>query len=159
MVGKITPVYIPKPVGILGWDGTDFYALKVDSTGRLRVRGEDQLFSVKASMVDSSSGTPSAANGFRASTAVPANTIWVVTLISQVDNNTANTAHAANLWRGGVSYNIDHFLAAFAVAQRSTLVCQLLLETGDQIRGYFIGSLATDTCVLTLHGYSMTKEI
>lgn len=37
MAGKVTPKRLPKPRTLLGWDGTDFFALKVDGDGHLQI--------------------------------------------------------------------------------------------------------------------------
>lgn len=37
MTGKVTPKRLPSPRTMLGWDGTDFFALKVDGSGHLQI--------------------------------------------------------------------------------------------------------------------------
>jgi len=37
MTGKVTPKRLPKPRTMLGWDGTDFFALRVDNNGHLQI--------------------------------------------------------------------------------------------------------------------------
>ena len=95
MVGKITPVYVPKPAGMLCWDGTDFWAVKGDSSGQLKVKvispGNDQLMSYKSSLYSESYGAISGANGYRDSAAVPAGEVWHVTVITAYDTNTTTS--------------------------------------------------------------------
>ena len=161
MVGKITPVYIPKPVGMLGWDGTDFHALKVDAAGNLvlgsKLESGDQLFAHKAGVYDFSHGVPSGANGYRMSTLVPASTIWVITAISAHDNTTANTRHLYQLVHAGTDQIIYELTAAIAIGRASSLQCELYLGPGDFIRAFFVGALANDACRLNILGYAMTK--
>ncbi len=37
MTGKVTPKRLPKPRTMLGWDGTDFFAIRVDDDGHLQI--------------------------------------------------------------------------------------------------------------------------
>jgi len=133
-------------------------ALHSVNTDELVVRGEDQLFSFADRLLDKSSGVPSAADGYRESSAVPADTVWVVTQVSAFDGTTATTAHNYVIFVGGQTYNFYHDVTAFAIAQMSSLATQLYLKTGDVIRVYFAGALAGDTCTLIVQGYIMTKE-
>ena len=184
MVGKITPVYIPRPVGILIWDGADFWAAKGDADGHLQVdaltaatgldallnalqsvntdklivKGQDQLFSFKSGVADKSQGAPSAAGGYRESTAVPVGAIWVITQIAAFDNTTANTIHNYYLYRGGAYYDLYELRATIAIGQRSSLHSQIYMIADDTIRVMFTGSLAEDVCILAISGYSMTAE-
>jgi len=133
-------------------------ALHSVNTDELVVRGEDQLFSFSDRLLDKSSGAPSAADGYRESGAVPADTVWVVTQVCAFDTTTATTAHNYVIFVGGQTYNFYHDVTAFAIAQMSSLATHLYLKTGDVIRVYFAGALAGDTCTLVVHGYIMTKE-
>jgi len=156
---EVFPIHAPMPRALLGWDGTDYRVVLVDTAGRVRVRGEDQLFSYKDSVVDKSSGAPSGANGYRVSSDVPAGTVWVITQMCAYDLTTATTIHGYRISRGGVDYDIYEPRVAFAATQRSNISCQLYLVAGDHITVFFVGALAGDTCVVILHGYSMTKEV
>jgi hypothetical protein len=159
MVGKLTPVYIPMPAGLLGWDGTDFYALKVDTTGRLRVRGEDQLISYKDQVVTQSYGVPSGANGYRESAIVPASAVWVVTHIASQDDTTATTTHRYFVRHGGADYGLYTNSAALGIGGTSSLATRLYLVAGDTIKVFFTGALAGDMCGVWVYGHSMTKEL
>ena len=162
MVGRIEPVYVPKPAGMLGWDGTDFYALKVDSTGNLvlanALKNGDQLFSYKSNVLDRATGLISGAGGYYESSVVPAGDVWVITNIVAVDWTSTCTEHIYEIRSGGLGYNIYVIQAAFAIKQRSWLGTQIYLEAGEWLRVYFTGALANDTIYIFLTGHSMTKE-
>jgi hypothetical protein len=159
MVGKITPVYIPKPAGMLGWDGTDFHAVRTDTKGRVQVRGEDQLVSYTESLYDESYGQVSGAGGYRESLAVPANTVWHVTALSASDDTRATTQHAYAVYIGAHYYKVANPLATYVTGQMSYLLTDLWLEAGATIRVIYIGSLALDACGLWVHGHTLKKEV
>ncbi len=53
MVGNVTPKRLPRPRTLLGWDGTDFFALKVDDSGHLQI-------DVLSSVMDADAATAAA---------------------------------------------------------------------------------------------------
>lgn len=184
MTNTINPIGIPNPSGVLGYDGSDYRAVLLDSSGNLQVnvinmitdlaellnalksvgtdqlivKGQDQLHSFKAAVYDHSAGNPSAANGFRSSSAVPANTVWHVTVISGYDGTRALTQISFNILRGAQLYAVDQEIRAIAINERAIFTGDLWLESGDLIRTYYVGSQAADNCVLQVHGESFTKE-
>ena len=158
MVGKVTPIYIPKPVGVLGWDGTDFWAVKVDTSGRLCVRGSDQLFSFKAPVHVGTQAVISGAGGYIESSAVPAGEIWVLQRMLARDTTTATTQHEYQTNQAGAVLRFAIVRGTFVAQYVTETVGELYLAEGDKVRVTFVGGAAADTCVIWLHGYSMTKE-
>ena len=198
----IVPVGAPSPRSVLGYDGADYYVLRVDATGhlqvdvltsalpagaataahqvtqntalqlidnlvnalqsvgtdRLQVRGEDQLFSYAARVMDKSSGAVSGAGGYLDSGAVPAGAVWEITQLCAHDIASATTAHKYHIMVGGVYNNIYTEVAAFAAGAESSLATHLYLAAGEFVRVQFVGSLAGDTCEVFLNGYQMTAE-
>ena len=158
MVGRITPIYVPKPVGMLGWDGTDFWAVKVDTSGRVQVRGSDQLFSFHDRLHIAISATVSGANGYISSGAVPAGVVWVITQAGARDNTTATTSHYYCVYDGATLAYVYELKGTIVQWQMSSLHSQIYLKEGDSLRVYFQGSTSTDNAWLGINGYIMTKE-
>ena len=158
-MGRLLTESIGRIATLLGFDGTNFSALRVDTSGRLKVRGEDQLFSYQGSVANQSRGVPSGAGGYRESASPPAGTIWVITNLSAGDITTATTEHFYGLQRGVVGHAVYVTRAAFAANQRTNYATRLYLVPGDTIRVTFTGSLVTDDCALDIIGYSMTIAV
>lgn len=183
MVGKITPVYAPRPTAVLGWDGTDFCVIKIDvnghlqvdaltaatgldallnalksvNTDKLHVEGADPLFSYKNNLVGAWSGAISGANGYLESAAVPASMVWVITGMSVWDATTATTVHSYNINRSGTLYCFYEARAAFAIGQHSSALLNVFLGEADKLRVYFTGGLAANTCNINVVGYTMSR--
>lgn len=161
MVGKITPVYIPKPVGILGYDGTDFYAVKVDAAGNLvlgsKLESGDQHMGFKATVNLGTQATISGANGYIETTAVPAGEIWVLSRILARDSTTATTLHEYQTNDGAAQLRFSVQRGTFGISYVTETVGLVYLSAGDKVRVTFTGGAANDTCVIWVHGYSMTK--
>ncbi|GAJ19150.1 unnamed protein product, partial [marine sediment metagenome] len=100
MDGKVTPKRMPSPRTALGYDGTDFHALKVDSKRRLSVRGEDQLFSYKEPLLNTRNAAISGADGYSNSNTVSEGEVWVVTSVSAIDMTSPTTEIIMMIWRG-----------------------------------------------------------
>jgi len=158
-MGRILTETIGRIATLLGFDGTNFSALLVDTSGRLKVRGEDQLIGYQGSVLNRSIGAPSGASGYRESGTPPAGTVWVITQIVGSDYTTATTAHFYLLQRGVTGYDLYEVRSALVAAQRTSLATTLYLLPGDTIRIYYTGSLVTDTCVVVLFGHSMTIAV
>ena len=135
------------------------HALQSINTDRLQVRGMDQLFSYKNSLISQTTGPISGAGGFYASDTPPAGQVWKVTNVYAVDWTTATTVHGYLLFRGAANYNFEELVAAFPAATPSTYHGEIWLHPGDVIRVWFTGSLAGDSCTLGLTGYAMTLEV
>lgn len=132
-------------------------ALGSVATDNLVVRGKDQLFSYKAQLTGLSVGVPSGAGGYRDSAAVPAGEVWVITALGAWDTTSATTAHGYRLRSGGSDFRVYYTYAAFGAGVSSTWGGMIVLNVGDVIRCYFIGSLVADTCNLSCLGYRMTQ--
>jgi hypothetical protein len=128
------------------------------ATDRLKVRGEDQLFSYKGSLENTRTAVISGAGGYCDSNTVPAGEVWCVRRVSAKDNTTATTAHAIYTALGGTSTTTDDRVAALALNVWSHGDCEMYLDAGDAARVAFTGGLAGDTCRVTLHGHIMTLE-
>ena len=142
----------------LGYDDSDFRALKVDPHGRQQVRGENQLFSFKGVLATQYTGAVSGANGYADSPAVPAGELWVVTTIGSTDATRAVTEIVVLNRHNDVNYRVDHVIRAFAAGEYLTWGGHMYLDAGDVIRVYFTGSQVGDTAVISLTGYRMTVE-
>jgi hypothetical protein len=181
---KIIPLTIFNPRSLLGYDGTDFRMVKIDTDGqlsvvvdnqltdlanllnalksvntdKLQVRGSDQLISYKGRLCSEKGGAISGNGGYLASAAVPADTIWHVTRLYGYNETTATTVHIWNVSFGNHNYPFYRQAASFGTSIPSLCECDLWLVEGDVIRLYFTGGLANDTCRLWVHGHTMSVE-
>ncbi len=155
---EIVPKEAPDPRSLLGYDGTNFYVLKVDSDGRLHVRGEDQLFTYKGRLASHRRGIISGADGFYDSNSPPAGEIWVVTNVAAYDRITATTSHAYYTPEGVDLIAFRRQTEAFGIGIFSEYHGLVYLEEGDVVRVHFTGALAGDDCVVQLTGQIMTLE-
>jgi len=202
-MAEIIPSTAPAPISVLGFDGTDFYVLKLDSDGhlqidvqtsalptgaatlaeqqtqtatlelialirnalqsvatdRLKVRGEDQLFTFKASLDDRVYKTNAdVVINWLISTEVPAGEVWVVTRIV-LYNDTSNTTALL------LFYDAEHpsrlIDQALNPPARTPLVVStpIILEAGTDIVARLDGCTAGDDIYLMLYGYTMTAEV
>jgi len=223
-MAEIIPKEAPDPRSLLGYDGTDFYVLKVDADGHLQidalevalpdgaatqttlalcltsltlidnlpaalrtvganaliaagtdsvgahhdlrtdtsgrpiVRGEDQVFSYKQSLLSQNVAGLSGADGYLESKSPAAGLLWKVTNVRAVDLTTATTRHGYGVHRAPTTYDFAQTLKAMAAGENSHYHGEVWLEPGDKIRVYFIGGLGGDTCYIDLTGSVMTKE-
>jgi len=161
MVATITPRYVPAPVGVLGWDGTNFHALTCDADGNLQLDpllvGGDQLFSYKTSLLHVSKTTVVGASGYANSGPVPAGELWHVTHVTSVNYTKATTQHVYRVARGADNYVFHDITDAFAIGARSTFKCDLWLEEDDVVQIWLMGSNNGDTAWVYLLGSIMTK--
>jgi len=134
-------------------------ALQSVATDRLRVRGENQLFTFKGVLAVSVLGYISGAGGYIDSPAVPAGEIWAVTTIVVYDNTTATTRIAINTHHDAANYVIYDVLSAFAIGQRLCWGGDIYMDVGDVVRAYFTGGLVGDYCGVHVTGYRMTAEV
>jgi len=158
-MGRVLTETIGRIATLLGFDGTNFSALLIDTSGRLKVRGEDQLISYQGSVANRSLGVPSGAGGYRESATPPAGTVWVITHVTGGDDTTATTKHQYRLRRGGADLVVYETIAAFAIGQKSSLSSRIYMIPGDTLRLHLTGSLVADSCVLDIHGHSMTIAV
>lgn len=158
MEGKVTPKRLPLPRTMLGFDGTDFVALKTDADGRLIVRGEDQLFNIEEVVAEYTSGAISGAEGFFASAPVPAGRYWVITNVRMADETTATTVHTLSIRHAGTDTYFGQNTAAFGANVASVWGGHIYLAATDVIRVWFAGGLVADTCHVWITGYQMDIE-
>lgn len=158
MTGKVTPRRLPFPRTMLGHDGTDFHAIKVGADGGPIVRGEDQLFSFKSTLLSVRNHAISDADGYSDSHIVPAGEVWVVTSVSVIDMTSPTTEVIIQIRRGASNYYFHEEEAYKSAGRAWTVQCAKHLTVDDLVRVYFIGGLAGDECWITLTGHRMTKE-
>ena len=135
-----------------------YNALQSVATDRLRVRGENQLFSFKGVLCVARASGISGAGGYGDSDAVPAGEIWVVTTVSAGDSSSATTQHRFFNRHDGTDARFYTRVATIPAAEHSTWGGLTTLDEGDIVRAYFIGGLAGDTVRVELTGYRMTLE-
>jgi len=133
-------------------------ALQSVASDRLIVRGEDQLFSYRESLLDRATGLVSGADGFFDSNGPAAGTIWKITNIRVVDVTSPTTQHNYLARGGGIDRQFGQEILAFGAGANSHYHGEIWLDPDDVVRVYFIGSLANDTCYIDLTGYQMTVE-
>lgn len=133
-------------------------ALQSRNNDRLIVRGENQLFSIKNSLISRTTGNPTGAYFLLDSATPPANEIWVVTCITAADKTTATTRHTYDQYDGVLSASIYEEIRAFGIDDKSVWGGHVYLDPDDVIRIYFTGAQLTDTCQIDLAGYRMTLE-
>ncbi len=184
MTYQITPYGVPRPAGMLGYDGTDFPAVRVDADGhlqidvlalttaledllhalksvntdQLQVRGQNQLISYLASLYDESYGNPSGAGGYRDSAAVAAGQVWHVTSVVVHDATRALTGYSVSQYIGAHNYWFAGATVAIGAGAYYQVLTDIWIPAGGKIRCYFVGSLAADTVGLWVSGHTMTKE-
>lgn len=158
MPDKVTPRRLPHPRTAVGWDGTDFFAIKVDSEGRLKLRAEDQLHSFKGPLRSVRNHAISGAGGFCNSNTPAAGEVWVVTSVSGIDMTTATTGVIMMIARDVTGYYWHEEEKAKGSGRAWTVQCEKHLVADDFVQVHFIGGLAGDECWVTLTGHIMTLE-
>ena len=133
-------------------------ALQSVATDRLKVRGEDQLFSFRGVLAVLTHDNPSGANGYIGSPAAPAGQVWVVTAMTVLDVTRALTGVEFNLYHDGVTYAFGAVYRAIAASEPVPWSGHVYLDAGDTIRGYMTGCQAGDDCSMYCLGYRMTAE-
>ena len=133
-------------------------ALQSVATDRLIVRGDDQLFSFKERLISRREAVISGAAGFVDSNSPAAGQIWVVTNVGAADLTTATTEHRFYQRDGGLEACIHRQTEAFGLNGNSHWHGHIYLKEDDEVRVFFAGALAGDTCRVDLTGYIMTLE-
>jgi len=134
-------------------------ALRSVDTDALQVRGEDQLFSVKARYTEAvvndaaAAGTNTLAGAF-----VPANTILVVTNISvqNTSNDTTRTYIVLDTPGDDVYLRSVPSLVKWTTLDWSGWQ---VLDVGSRISGVLYGCTAGDSIRLDVGGFTMTLEV
>lgn len=157
-MGQIHPDHVSVPQAALFYDGTFYLPARVDSKGRVRVRGEDQLFSFRSTLLKTRQWPISGDDGYCNSDEVPAGEVWVVTSVSGVDMTTPTTEVLMTILRGETLYYFHTDNAYKHAGQAWTVQCEKHLTEDDLVQVYFSGGLAGDDCWVTLTGHIMTLE-
>lgn len=133
-------------------------ALQSVATDRLKVRGEDQLFSFNDTLLSTKSETISGANGWIRSHTPPANHIWAITNICTKDITSPTTKTLMALLRDVTAVIFHEHFFDVPANVRVCVHSHQFLTPGDVVETYLVGSLAGDTCLIELTGYDMTRE-
>jgi len=179
-VGTLKTEVMGKIATLLGFTGTDFYAVKVDTSGHLQVdvltvadlrtalhsvntdelvvRGENQLFSFYGMLANQRSATISGAGGYVDSNSPATGEIWVVTNIIAINYTAATTTHGYSVWVNEQLTGFHRQTEAFGIGVHSMWNGHLYLTKPAVVRVYFVGATAGNTCQVHLTGYVMTKE-
>jgi len=158
MTGVVTPNRMVSPVTPLGHDGEDFWALKTDTSGRLKIRGEDQLFSFKGRYMERVFVDNAADGGnLLYGSVVPSGEIWVVTNMLARDYNTAQTRIYLQVNDGSIDYTLK-MATNLGVNEPAEWSGQVYLVGGDRLTAYFASCAAGDDLYFYAHGYKMTVE-
>jgi len=134
-------------------------ALQSVATDRLKVRGEDQLFTFKGGLAVRALYVLTAANGAVETTVVPAGEIWVVTTMTAANTVRASTRVVLSARHDGAAYSARSEDKAWGIDERIGWAGHVYLDVGDSILATFIGGQIGDLCVLDILGYRMTAEV
>ncbi len=156
---EVIPTGAPVPVAVLGWDGTNFRVIRVHTSHRLIVRGENQLHSFGGVLAEERTAVISGANGYVDSVACPAGQILHVTTICARDqtNNTTGTRYF--MMHNAALRAIGDTRVAVVANEYECLYGHWWLDVNDYFRIYFDGALAGDTCRVTYTGELFTLEV
>ena len=155
---KIVPSVIPSPMTCLAWNGADFVAVKCDASGRLSVRGENQLFSYSSAGLEHDSLSAAGGTDTLDGGAVPGGTVHVITAISVEDETNAVTS--IDLWINNGTTDVVKLAHAAnpGAGELITWTGPVYLDAGSFVRAIFTGTTANDVLDLYFAGYSMSKE-
>jgi len=132
---------------------------KLSASGGLIVRGEDQLYSIKAPLAQVTSETLTAAEEWVVGAACPANELWKVTNITLRDMTRATTGHIYGGIVAGIGVTLGSDIRDLPIESPSQWRGEIWLEEGDYIQGAMFGSQADDECYLYVVGHRMTLEV
>lgn len=178
---EILPSNAPRPVSVLGWDGTRFRVFTLDAAGqlqidvlsnanldgalqsvgtdRLQVRGEDQLFTIN-DFVEEFLWSQNAAGNTEVVTGalVPAGLVWIVTGIRawNMDGPCDDISLWFNLGAGNRTIKFGILPLEDEHVEWDGL---LNVPAGGNLSAYFRGIAVNDRVYLNYWGYSMTREV
>lgn len=131
-------------------------ALESKGLDRLKVRGENQVFTYKDTLRIRDTAAPTF--GYTQVVHAVAGELWTVTNVVAWDSTRALTAMSFE-WRiTGVSYVFHNELRAIATAEKVPWGGFQVGKLGDSLRIYFTGSQAADSCTICITGHRWTKE-
>lgn len=133
-------------------------ALESVATDRLIVRGEDQVFSLRAVLCRLYDGIITDPLGYVSVGPVGANQYWAITTIFAFNRTTATTRIEFVLRHDNINYLIHSETKAFAAGDRCTWSGLAFLDPADTVRIYWQGYQAGDSCKCDVTGYKMTQE-
>jgi len=133
-------------------------ALQSVATDRVKVRGENQLFSFKGVLVDYVWDIISGVDGYRESNVVPAGEVWVVTTICGSEVVRPTTAMLFGVNHDGGFYMAGIETRAIGTDEHVCWSGHMYLDAADYVRVYFIGGQAGDGTRVYVTGYRMTAE-
>ncbi len=154
----VTRVSPPDPRTALFWDGTHWHVPRVDDHGRVQVRGEDQVFSIKGVLAETETADLTEASGGILSDVVPDGEYWVITNITALDLDNATTGHVYYARHNNFNYEFERLYEALAANRPSSYHGHVYLDSKDTIQVTFVGGLIGDTCKIILTGHIMTLE-
>lgn len=158
MANYIYPAQAPMPRSMLAWDGTDFRVPSCTTAARLRVTGEDQLFSYHSQIMGTVALMPAAAgNNTLTGAAVPAGRIWIITAMEAHDDTSPVTSIRFGVGWGGVPYWFSAVVGPAAGIGRDWQG-HLYLVQGDFCVALLTGCVAGDAIVFHYAGYAMTLD-
>ena len=155
----ISPDVVPNPRTCLAWDGAEFVAVKCDASGRISVRGENQLFSINVPVHKATTLSAAGTSDTLDSDSPSANEFWVVTFIGAQDETTA--INYIDFYTNDGLGNVSKLLHAKSPAAGDLVTWsgQIVLAGGEKIEAIFDGTAASDALDLYLEGYLMDQEV
>lgn len=135
---------------MLGWNGTGWARVRVDSAGRLyTVLGFESV--VSGFTVNSIADV-----GYNRvqGDQVPSGKCWVITCCNAWNDTSSSTRIIIGIHNGSEDIWIKS-VEEPAADQQLTLETTLVLEAGSRIQGYFYGCTAGDDIGIAWHGYQI----
>ena len=177
-MGQLLTEVLGRIVTMLGWDGTDFYAFRVDASGHLQVdvlssalpagaateanqatlldRFPNSAFRFKARYVQRVQKLGIAAgNQTLNGTTVPAGEVWIVTAGLAFNDISGNSQIYIGASDGTTDYIADRRVST-AADDVVKLSGAMYLAPGDHAKAIFSGCTAGDNICLCLFGYKMS---
>lgn len=153
------PMSPPEPRAALFWDGTHWHVPRVDGSGRVQVRGEDQLHSFAGVLAVVNAAGLSANDGYIESPPCTAGRVWHVTNIYVVNTVSALTRVTMLLRHDGADYPFQTQTIALAILEPYSWHGHVWLDPSDTIRAHLVGGINNDACSIRLTGEIMTLEV
>lgn len=133
-------------------------ALASVDTDILKVRGENQFFSLKGVLSELKPGSLSANNGYVTSSACSADEYWIVTNVCAYNADNPATRIFFQLLHDGAPNNFYYLTQAIPALEAHCWGGHIILDPGDTLRAYFVGGQAGDSATIMISGYTMTCD-
>ena len=161
MADRIYPRVVPNPSAALGYDGTDFRAILVDSTGKpqadiVDLPGKNTLNNFYIgywAQYEECGSDLNAAGGHivKSGTAVPSGEIWVIQNVWSLNNTTSvRMQHRLNI--GDNVHYINDF-AAPGVGIAKVTTGTWVLKAGDYVTWLWVSTVIDDDLYWGVSGY------